>query len=121
MAADLGANAISVSNHGGNNIDGSPSPLRYLPKIVEAVSPEVDVMMDGGIRRGSDVVKALALGARAVLAGRAPLWGLAAEGEAGARRVLELLQAEIQLALALCGCTSPDKVAEAHLTRIGGP
>ena len=77
--------------------------------------------MDGGIRRGSDVVTALALGARAVLVGRPVLWGLAHAGEEGARRVLELLREETELALALCGCTSPATVTEAHVRRIGGP
>ena len=92
-----------------------------LPEVVEAVAGRIEVYVDGGIRRGSDVVKALALGARAVLAGRAPLWGLAWDGEAGARRVLELLRDEIELALALCGCTSPDEVSRAHVGTIGGP
>jgi len=81
-----------------------------LEEVVAAVDGRVEVLVDGGIRRGTDVVKALALGARAVLAGRAPLWGLAVDGEAGARRVLELLQAEILGALQLVGCTSPADV-----------
>ena len=92
-----------------------------LPEIVEAVAGRIEVYVDGGIRRGSDVVKALALGARAVLVGRAPLWGLACDGEAGARRVLELLHGEIELALALCGCASPDAVSASHLNRIVDP
>lgn len=91
LAVDLGADAISLSNHGGNNIDGSPSPLRYLPSIVDAVGDQVDVMMDGGIRRGSDVVKAVALGAKAVFAGRALLYGLACGGEEGAYQALKIL------------------------------
>jgi len=82
-AVDAGASAISVSNHGGNNIDSSPAPIRVLPEIVDAVGGDIEVLLDGGIRRGSDVVKALALGARAVLIGRAYLWGLAANGQAG--------------------------------------
>jgi heme/flavin dehydrogenase (mycofactocin system) len=96
LSVDLGADAISLSNHGGNNIDGSPSPLRYLPSIVEAVGDQVDVLVDGGIRRGSDVVKALALGAKAVLAGRALLYGLACAGEAGAYAVLDILRSGIR-------------------------
>lgn len=96
LAVDLGADAISVSNHGGNNIDGSPSPLRYLPSIIEAVGSDLDVMVDGGIRRGSDVVKALCLGARAVFAGRAYLYGLAVDGEAGVKQVLQILRDGIQ-------------------------
>ncbi|MCX7623809.1 MAG: mycofactocin biosynthesis FMN-dependent deaminase MftD [Thermomicrobium sp.] len=94
-AADIGADAISVSNHGGNNLDSAPATIRVLPTIVEAVGDRLEILLDGGIRRGSDVVKALALGARAVLIGRAYLWGLAANGEAGVRNVLELLRSGI--------------------------
>jgi L-lactate dehydrogenase (cytochrome) len=94
-AADIGADAISVSNHGGNNLDSTPAAIRALPGIVEAVGDEIEVLLDGGIRRGSDVVKALALGARAVLIGRAYLWGLAANGEAGVANVLDILRAGI--------------------------
>lgn len=96
MCVDLGANAISVSNHGGNNIDGSPSPLRYLPYIVDAVGDDLEVMMDGGVRRGSDVVKALCLGARAVFIGRAYLYGLALAGEEGVYAVLDILRSGIK-------------------------
>lgn len=92
LCVDLGADAISLSNHGGNNIDGTPSPLRQLPYLVEAVGEQVDVMVDGGIRRGSDVVKAVALGAKAVFIGRAFLYGLAAGGEEGVYQVLQVLQ-----------------------------
>ncbi|TCP47303.1 L-lactate dehydrogenase (cytochrome) [Tamaricihabitans halophyticus] len=92
LCVDLGADAISLSNHGGNNIDGTPSPLRQLPYLVDAVGDQVDIMMDGGIRRGSDVVKALALGAKAVFAGRAYLYGLAAGGEEGVYQVLQILR-----------------------------
>jgi isopentenyl diphosphate isomerase/L-lactate dehydrogenase-like FMN-dependent dehydrogenase len=81
------------------------------------VDGRIEVLVDGGIRRGTDVVKALALGARAVLAGRAPLWGLAVDGEAGARRVLELLQAEVELALQLVGCRTPAGVTRSHVGR----
>jgi isopentenyl diphosphate isomerase/L-lactate dehydrogenase-like FMN-dependent dehydrogenase len=121
LAVEHGADAIVVSNHGGRQLDAVAPTAALLPEIVEAVAGRIEVYVDGGIRRGSDVVKALALGARAVLAGRAPLWGLACDGEAGARRVLELLQAEIELALALCGCASPEAVGEAHVRRIVGP
>lgn len=92
LAVDLGADAISVSNHGGNNIDGSPSPLRYLPDIVDAVGDQIEVMADGGVRRGSDVVKTLALGAKAVFVGRAYLYGLAVSGEDGVYEVLDILK-----------------------------
>jgi pre-mycofactocin synthase len=94
-AVSAGADAISVSNHGGNNLDGSPATIRALPAIADAVGDEIEVLLDGGIRRGSDVVKALALGARAVMIGRAYLWGLAANGEAGVANVFDILRAGI--------------------------
>jgi heme/flavin dehydrogenase (mycofactocin system) len=92
LAVDLGADAISLSNHGGNNIDGSPSPLRYLPAVIDAVGGQLDVVVDGGVRRGSDVVKCLALGAKAVFVGRAYLYGMAAGGQAGVYEVLRILR-----------------------------
>jgi L-lactate dehydrogenase (cytochrome)/glycolate oxidase len=98
-AVDAGVTAISVSNHGGNNIDGTPAPIRVLPAVAEAVGKDVEVLLDGGIRRGSDVVKALALGARAVMIGRAYLWGLAANGQAGVENVLDILRGGIDSAL----------------------
>lgn len=91
-AVDTGATAISVSNHGGNNLDGTPATVRVLPSIVDAVGDQVEVLMDGGIRRGSDVLKALALGAKAVLIGRAYLWGMGANGQAGVENVLQILR-----------------------------
>jgi heme/flavin dehydrogenase (mycofactocin system) len=91
-AVDAGVSAISVSNHGGNNLDGTPATIRALPAIADVVGDQIEVLLDGGVRRGSDVVKALALGARAVLIGRAYLWGLAAGGEAGVRNVLDILR-----------------------------
>ncbi|MGD9736111.1 MAG: pre-mycofactocin synthase MftD [Solirubrobacterales bacterium] len=102
-AAALGADAISVSNHGGNNLDGTPAAIRLLPGIAAAVGGEVEILLDGGVRRGSDVVKAIALGARAVMIGRAYLWGLAANGEAGVSNVLEILRAGIGETLAGLG------------------
>lgn len=96
LCVDLGADAISVSNHGGNNIDGSPAPIRYLPAIVDAVGSDIDVMVDGGVRRGSDVVKALALGAKAVFLGRAYLYGLAVGGEEGVYRILDIVRSGIK-------------------------
>jgi isopentenyl diphosphate isomerase/L-lactate dehydrogenase-like FMN-dependent dehydrogenase len=116
-AVDAGVSAISVSNHGGNNLDTTPAPIRALPAIADAVGHEVEVLLDGGIRRGGDVAKALALGARAVLAGRAPVFGLAAAGEEGVRHVLELLRDELALALCLLGCTSPEELTRAHVQR----
>jgi L-lactate dehydrogenase (cytochrome)/glycolate oxidase len=98
-AVDVGVSAISVSNHGGNNLDGTPGTIRTLRPIVEAVGSQVEITLDGGIRRGSDVVKALALGARAVLIGRAYLWGLAANGQAGVENVLDILRAGVDSAL----------------------
>ncbi len=91
-AVDAGVTAISVSNHGGNNLDTTPATIRVLPSVVEAVGSQVEIVLDGGIRRGSDVVKALALGARAVMIGRAYLWGLAANGQAGVENVLDILR-----------------------------
>jgi isopentenyl diphosphate isomerase/L-lactate dehydrogenase-like FMN-dependent dehydrogenase len=117
-ACEHGVDAIVVSNHGGRQLDAVAPTAELLPEIVEAVEGRIEVYVDGGIRRGSDVVKALALGARAVLAGRAPLWGLACDGEPGARRVLDLLREETELALALCGCVSPEVVTPAHVTRL---
>jgi 4-hydroxymandelate oxidase len=110
LACEHGASGVVVSNHGGRQLDGVSATLDVLEEVVDAVGGRVEVLVDGGVRRGTDVVKALALGARAVLAGRAPLWGLVADGEDGARRVLELLQAEILSALQLVGCTSPATV-----------
>jgi L-lactate dehydrogenase (cytochrome)/glycolate oxidase len=91
-AVDAGVTAISVSNHGGNNLDGTPAAIRALPPVAEAIGGQIEVVLDGGIRRGSDVVKALALGARAVMIGRAYLWGLAANGQAGVENVLDILR-----------------------------
>ncbi|PKV96083.1 L-lactate dehydrogenase (cytochrome) [Amycolatopsis echigonensis] len=102
-AVDAGVSAISVSNHGGNNLDGTPATIRALPAVAEAVGSEVEVLLDGGIRRGSDVVKALALGARAVLIGRAYLWGLAAGGQSGVENVLDVLRNGIDSTLLALG------------------
>jgi len=100
---DLGATAISVSNHGGNNLDGTPASIRALPAVAEAVGSQVEVLLDGGIRRGADVVKALALGARAVMIGRAYLWGLAANGSAGVKNVFDVLRGGIDSTLLALG------------------
>jgi pre-mycofactocin synthase len=105
-AVDAGATAISVSNHGGNNLDGTPASVRALPAIARAVGEHTEVLLDGGVRRGGDVVKALALGARAVMIGRACLWGLAAGGPAGVRNVFEILRAGIDSALLALGHSS---------------
>jgi L-lactate dehydrogenase (cytochrome) len=105
-AVDAGAAAIVVSNHGGRQLDGVAPTLRALPEVVAAVGDRVEVLLDGGVRRGSDVVKALALGARAVLIGRAYAYGLGAAGEAGVRRALEILRADLVRTLTLLGCPS---------------
>jgi heme/flavin dehydrogenase (mycofactocin system) len=102
-AVDAGATAISVSNHGGNNLDGTPAAIRALPGVVAAAGGRAEVVLDGGIRRGGDVVKALALGARAVMIGRACLWGLAAAGPAGVRNVFDILRGGIDSALLALG------------------
>jgi pre-mycofactocin synthase len=96
---DAGASALSVSNHGGNNLDGTPAPIRALPAVADAVGHQIEVVLDGGVRRGSDVVKALALGAKAVMIGRAYLWGLSANGQAGVENVLDVLRGGIDSAL----------------------
>lgn len=114
-AVDAGVTAISVSNHGGNNLDGTPAPIRALPAIAEAVGDQVDVVLDGGIRRGSDVVKAVALGARAVMIGRACLWGLAAGGQAGVENVLDVLRGGIDSALMGLGLSSIEELRPADL------
>ncbi|HEY1222154.1 MAG TPA: pre-mycofactocin synthase MftD [Acidimicrobiales bacterium] len=103
---DLGATALSVSNHGGNNLDGTPAPIRMLPAIADAVGDQIEVLLDGGVRRGSDVVKALALGARAVMIGRAYLWGLAVNGQAGVENVLDVLRSGIDSTLLGLGKSS---------------
>ena len=126
-AVDAGVSAISVSNHGGNNLDSTPASIRALPAIAEAVGDQIEVLLGGGIRRGSDVVKALALGARAVMLGRAYLWGLAAEGQAGVENVLDIMHGGIDSALRGLGKGSihdlgPDDilVPEGFTRRLGG-
>jgi L-lactate dehydrogenase (cytochrome)/glycolate oxidase len=114
-AVDAGVSAISVSNHGGNNLDGTPASIRALPAIAEAVGDQLEVLLDGGIRRGSDVVKALALGARAVMIGRAYLWGLAANGQAGVENVLDILRSGIDSALLGLGHASVGELSPADL------
>lgn len=119
LAAEHGAAGVVVSNHGGRQLDGVSASIDALPEVVDAVGDRIEVLVDGGVRRGTDVVKALALGAKAVLAGRAPVWGLAASGEEGARAVLELLRDEVETALALLGCRTPADVGSDHVARVG--
>ena len=105
-AIDAGAAAIVVSNHGGRQLDGVRATLRALPEIVSAVNGQIEVLMDGGIRRGADIVKAICLGARAVLCGRAYAYGLGAAGEAGVSRAIQILTADLERTLRLLGCPS---------------
>ena len=114
-AVDAGVAGISVSNHGGNNHDGTPAAIRMVHPIARAVGDQVDVVMDGGVRRGSDVVKALALGAKAVLIGRAYLWGLAANGQAGVENVLDVLSGGIDSALRGLALSSVRDLTPGHL------
>jgi 4-hydroxymandelate oxidase len=118
LATEAGVEGVVVSNHGGRQLDGVAASLDALPEVVEAVGDGAEVLLDGGVRRGTDVVKALALGARAVLVGRAALYGLAVDGAAGVERVLTLLREEVELALALCGCASPADVVRSHVGRV---
>lgn len=125
-AVDAGVSAISVSNHGGNNLDTTPATIRLLPAIAEAVGDDVEVLLDGGVRRGGDVAKALALGARAVLIGRAYLWGLAANGQAGVENVLDILRGGLDSAVLGLGRSSArdlspdDLVVPDGFTRVAG-
>ena len=105
LAADSGADALIVSNHGGRQLDGAPSSIRALPPIVDAVGPRIEVWMDGGIRSGQDVLKAIALGAKGTLIGRAFLYGLGALGEPGVTKCLEIIRNELDLTMAFCGRT----------------
>lgn len=111
---DHGAAAVVVSNHGGRQLDGVPASLRVLPEVVAAVKDQAEVLMDSGIRRGSDIVKAICLGARAVLCGRAFAYGLAAGGEAGVARALEILRSDMERCLKLLGCRSVDALNESY-------
>ena len=103
LAVEHGVDGIIVSNHGGRQLDGAIASIEALPEVVDAVAGRCEVYVDGGIRRGTDVLKALALGARAVLVGRPILWGLSVDGQAGVERVLKLLHGELEMAMALAG------------------
>lgn len=110
LAVEHGAAGVIVSNHGGRQLDTAVAAIDALPEVVAAVDGRAEVLVDGGVRRGTDILKAVALGARAVLAGRPLLWGLAVDGEQGARRVLETLRREFDLAMALCGCPTVEAI-----------
>ena len=118
-AIETGVTAIIISNHGGRQLDHAPSPISVLPEISDALSDQVEIILDGGIRRGTDVIKALSLGARAVMIGRAYLFGLGAGGEAGVDRALQLLSAEIKRNMMLVGCTSVTELSEKFIRKIG--
>jgi isopentenyl diphosphate isomerase/L-lactate dehydrogenase-like FMN-dependent dehydrogenase len=115
LACEHGVMAVVVSNHGGRQLDCVPASLDALEEVVDAVAGRAEVLLDGGVRRGTDVLKALALGAQAVLIGRAMLWGLAVAGEEGVADVLRMFKEEIELGLALLGCASPADVSRAHV------
>jgi isopentenyl diphosphate isomerase/L-lactate dehydrogenase-like FMN-dependent dehydrogenase len=117
-AVDAGAAAISVSNHGGRQLDGVAASIRALPEVVAAVNGQVEVLMDGGVRRGSDIVKAICLGARAVLIGRAYAYGLAAAGGAGVARALEILREDVDRTLHLLGCASVVQLDSSYVDRL---
>src|SRR5271169_2770709 len=123
-AVDAGVTAISVSNHGGNNLDGTPATIRALPAVAEAVGDQIDVLLDGGIRRGGDAVKAVALGAKAVMIGRASLWGLAANGQAGVENVLDIMRSGLDTTMRALGraslkeLTPDDVIAPADFSRV---
>lgn len=111
LAVKYGAAGIIVSNHGGRQLDTGPATIDVLARVADAVAGSAEIFVDGGIRRGTDVLKAIALGARAVLLGRPVLWGLAAEGECGVRKVLEMLREEFDLAMALSGCSNLQEIS----------
>ncbi len=117
LAVENGAAGVVVSNHGGRQLDNAPATIDALPEVVEAIAGRIPVLVDGGIRRGTDVAVALSLGAEAVLAGRPALWGLAWDGESGARRALEMLAEELRLALALLGCPDASALSADHVQR----
>jgi isopentenyl diphosphate isomerase/L-lactate dehydrogenase-like FMN-dependent dehydrogenase len=119
-AVEVGADAVVVSNHGGRQLDGAPATLRALPEVVDAVGGEVEVLVDGGVRRGADVVKAVALGARAVLIGRAYIFGLAVSGGAGVAQVLRILRTDMDRTLRLLGCPSVKDLDRSWIDAPGG-
>ena len=121
IAADEGVEAIALSNHGGRQLDSAPTPLDLLPAVADAVHGRTEIICDGGVRRGSDVVKALALGADACMAGRAYMYGLGAAGEAGVDHVLNLLSADMKRTMALIGCTTIKEIGPEYVSFASGP
>jgi L-lactate dehydrogenase (cytochrome) len=116
-AAEIGASGIVISNHGGRQLDGAPAPLDLLPEIVKAVGSDIEVLMDGGIMRGSDVIKSIALGAKSVLIGKAYLYGLAAGGEAGVSKTYEILTDEMIRVMQLIGCKSISELNSSYVKK----
>jgi L-lactate dehydrogenase (cytochrome) len=114
-AADIGADAVVVSNHGGRQLDGVAPTLRVLPEVVSAMGDRIEVLLDGGVRRGTDIVKALCLGARAVMAGRAYAYGLGAAGGAGVARAIDILRSDLVRTLKLLGCASVAKLDRSYV------
>jgi isopentenyl diphosphate isomerase/L-lactate dehydrogenase-like FMN-dependent dehydrogenase len=117
---DAGADAVVVSNHGGRQLDGAPATMRMLPEVVDAVGGQVEVLVDGGVRRGTDVARALALGARAVLIGRPYLYAVAAAGQAGVEQILDVFAAELRDTLTLLGLTDVSELGPEVLIGPGG-
>jgi len=121
MAVDTGADALVVSNHGGRQLDGAPSSIEALPAIAAEVGSRIEVWMDGGIRSGQSVLKAIALGAKATLIGRPYLYGLGAMGQAGVRTCLEIMHKELDLTMAFCGCIGIEQINHEVVLRSGPP
>jgi L-lactate dehydrogenase (cytochrome) len=119
IAADLGSDAVIISNHGGRQLDGSPATFRVLPEVVDAVGNSTEVLLDGGVRRGTHVVKAVALGARAVFIGRPYLYGLAAGGQRGVEHMLDLFRSEIVRTMVLLGCPAVSELGPEWVSRPG--
>uniref|UniRef100_A0A2P2QC65 (S)-2-hydroxy-acid oxidase n=1 Tax=Rhizophora mucronata TaxID=61149 RepID=A0A2P2QC65_RHIMU len=117
-AVEVGVAGIIVSNHGARQLDYTPATISVLEEVVRAVEGKLPVLLDGGVRRGTDVFKALALGAQAVLVGRPVLYGLAAKGENGVRQVIEMLKNELELTMALCGCPSLKDITRSHVRTV---
>jgi L-lactate dehydrogenase (cytochrome) len=118
MAVEVGASAVMVSNHGGRQMDGCPAPIEVIGDIVDAVGDKLEVILDGGIRRGTHILKALSLGAKACMGGRAYLYGLAAGGEEGAYQSLRLLKDEVQNNMILLGCTDVNQITSNHFRKL---
>jgi L-lactate dehydrogenase (cytochrome) len=118
QARDLGASAVMVSNHGGRQLEGTPAPVDCIPALRDAVGNDLELIVDGGIRRGVHIIKALALGADACSIGRPYLYGLAAGGQAGVERAIELLRSEVERSLGLLGCNSIEQLGPEHIARL---